>query len=243
MRYRWILLILLAAMPAFAQQRGTAPEAAAKPAPRTADGKPDLSGMWMSGGGGGGGRRNEAAPYNAEAAAKARELRERLNVDDPIARCLLVGVPRITTMPMPFKIIQLPAEVVIVYEAFRGIRVIPTDGRGHPDDMEPGFLGDSIGKWEGDTLVVDVLGFNGRTWLGYGASHHSDALHVTERYTRTDYNTIRYEVTMEDPKVFTKPWSVHSTITLRPDERIREYECIDNNQAPENVEKILKSKQ
>jgi hypothetical protein len=188
-----------------------------------------------------GGFKNEPPPYQPWAAAKHQEFRDRLNIDDPMGRCLLIGVPRITTMPMPFKIVQLPDEILFLYEAFRGIRIVPTDGRKHPDDLEPGFLGDSVAHWEGDTLVVDVLGFNGRTWLGFGASHHTDELHVTERYTRTDYETIVYEVTMEDPKAFTKPWTVRSTIQFRPEDRIREYECIDNNQEPQRFEKLLQT--
>ncbi len=212
---------------------------AARPVPRTPDGKPDFSGMWMWASVAG--FRNEPPPYQPWAAAKHQEFRNRLNIDDPMGRCLLIGVPRITTMPMSIKIVQQPNELVFLYEAFRGIRVVPVDGRGHPDDLEPGFLGDSVGRWEGDTLVVDVTGFNGRTWLAFGASHHTDALHVTERYTRTDYETILYEVTMEDSKAFTKPWTTRSTIKFHPEERIREYECIDNNQEPERFEELQKT--
>ena len=85
-----------------------------------------------------------------------------------------------------------------------------------PDDLEPSYMGDSVGHWEGDTLVVDVTGFNDKTWLGPTGTFHTEALHVTERYTRVDYNTINYDVTMEDPNVLTKPWNTHSTIMLRP---------------------------
>jgi hypothetical protein len=146
-----------------------------------------FSGMWMRGGGGG---RNEA-PYKPEALAKQQEVRKRDNADDPMAHCLLVGIPRIFSMPMPFKIVQLRNEVIFLHEAFRGIRVVPTDGRGHPPDHEPAYLGSSVGKWEGDTLVIDVRGFNDRTWLGYGATLHSEQLQVTERLRRSGPETIQ----------------------------------------------------
>jgi hypothetical protein len=197
-------------------------------APRDSKGRPDLSGMWMRGGGGGAG--NEAPPYKPEALAKHQDFRKREGADDPMGRCLLVGIPRIFSMPMPFKIVQLADEVIFMHEAFRGIRVVPTDGSGHPPDHEPGYLGSSVGRWDGDTLVVDVRGFNDRTWLGFGATHHSDQLQVTERLRRTGPETIQYEATMTDPVVFTKPWTIRSTFVLRPQERLREYECIENNQ-------------
>jgi hypothetical protein len=184
--------------------------------------------MWLRSAGGGGG--NPTPPYKPEALAKQQQFRKRDNADDPMARCLLVGIPRIFSMPMPFKIVQLRNEVIFLHEAFRGIRVVPTDGRGHPDDHEPAYLGSSVGRWEGDTLVIDVRGFNGNTWLGFGATHHSDQLHVIERLRRTSAETIEYEATLTDPVVFTKPWTIRSSFSLRPDERLREYECIENNQ-------------
>ena len=98
----------------------------------------------------------------------------------------------------------------------------PTVGR-HPDDIEPSYLGDSVGRWEGDTLVVDVIGFNTNTWLVGVGTYHSEKLRVTERYTRDTHDTIIYEATMEDPEVLTKPWKQYATLRLRPGERIREY--------------------
>jgi hypothetical protein len=196
--------------------------------PRDAKGRADLSGIWMRGGGGGGG--NETPPYKPDAMAKHQEFRKREGADDPMGRCLLVGIPRIFSMPMPFKIVQLANEVIFLHEAFRGIRVVATDGSGHPPDHEPAYLGSSVGRWEGDTLVIDARGFNDRTWLGFGATHHSDQLQVTERLRRTGPGTIQYEATLTDPVVFTKPWTIRSTFVLRPQERLREYECIENNQ-------------
>jgi len=220
------------------------------PVPKMADGKPDLSGIWQGGGaagltfaigaenakaarpdaaqggrGGGGGARPEPAPYQDWVQQKLKEIRDRRLIDDPSGRCLLVGVPRITSMPLPIKIVQTKDEVIFMYETFHAFRVIPTDGRGHPDDMDPSFMGDSVGHWEGDTLVVDVTGFNDKTWLGVGgASIHSDALHVVERYQRVDYDTITYNVFIEDPKVFTKSFNTApSYLSLRPGERLREY--------------------
>ena len=238
------------------------------PVPRTPDGKPDMSGIWQGGGAGGlafaigadnakaarpdaapapagrgGAARPEPAPYQDWILPKLKEIRDRRSIDDPSGRCLLVGVPRITSMPLPIKIIQTKDEVIFLYETFHAFRVIPTDGRKHPDDMDPSFMGDSVGHWEGDTLVVDVVGFNDKTWLGVGgASLHSDALHVVERYRRVDYDTITYDVTIEDPKVFTKSWNAApSFLSLRPGERLREYECIADNQDLQRFEELLKN--
>jgi hypothetical protein len=135
--------------------------------------------------------------------------------------------------------IQLPDRLIILYEIHHAFRIIPTDGRGHPDDLEPSYLGDSVAHWEGDTLVVDVTGFNDKTWLAGVGSIHSEQLRVTERYTRDTFDTIRYQVTMEDPVVFTKPWHMEETFRLRPNERIREYECIESNEDIVRFEKLL----
>ena len=232
-----------------------------KPIPRAADGKPDLSGVWITGAlallvgeeearaiqraDAAAGRPapppREPPPYKPAAEAKRQEYLSRRGIDDPMARCFLSGVPRITTRPLPFQIVQLPGQVIILYEAHHAFRIIPTDGRSHPDDLEPSFLGDSVARWEGDTLVVDVIGFNEKTWLAGVGTIHSDKLHVTERYTRDTYETIRYEVTLEDPEVFTKPWHQQETFRLRPNERLREYECIENNEDLLRFEKILQN--
>jgi len=240
------------------------------PVPRTAQGKPDMSGVWQGGGAGGlafaiGSDNAKAArpgdkdvanapaavvvqarvppPYQDWILPKVQDIRNRRNIDDPQGRCLLVGVPRITNEPLPIKIIQTPGEIVFLYETFHAFRVIPTDGRKHPDDIDPSFMGDSVAHWEGDTLVVDVTGFNDKTWLGVGgATLHTDALHVIERYTRVDYDTISYEVTIDDPKAFTKTWSVPpSFLSLRPGERLHEYECIENNEDIVRFEELLKN--
>ena len=232
--------LLLVARPSQAQ-RGAGRGAAvpAGPPPRDSQGRADLSGMWMTGGGGG--ARSDAAPYDAKALEKIQEFRRRQNIDDPNGLCLLPGIPRIYQMPMPFKIIQLPNEVIFVHEAFRGIRIVPTDGRPHPDDVDPAYLGDSVGRWEGDTLVIDVRSFNDRTWLGFGATHHTDKLQITERITRTGPETLSYEATITDPGVFTKPWTVRSGFALRPNERIREYECGENNLEVLKFQELLKT--
>ena len=252
-----ILFVLLAALIGFAQT------AQKPPVPRTAEGRPDLSGIWQGGGAGGltfaVGADNakaarttappkptvarEPAPYQEWIQPRLKELRDRRAIDDPSGQCLMVGVPRITSMPLPFKIMQTKDEVVILYETFHAFRVIPLDGRGHPEDMEPSFMGDSIGRWDGDTLVVDVIGFNDRTYIGGGgASLHSEALHVVERYQRVDFDTITYDVTIEDPKVFTKVWSLPSSyLSLRPGERLREYECIADNQDLLRFQELLKN--
>lgn len=137
------------------------------------------------------------------------------------------------------EIVQTPQKVVILYEVFSVFRIIPLNAK-HPDDLGPSYMGESVGHWEGDTPVVDVTSFNDKTWLGPVGFFHTEALRVTERYTRMDYNTIRYDVTMEDPNVFTKPWNTHNTIMLRPGTQLREYECSENNADMERYEKLLK---
>ncbi len=255
MKKSLLIVCLLAAVPVVAQ----------KPAvPRTADGHPDLSGVWQGGSlsfavgvenakkaGLSDAQATEKPssattaqanppPYQPWAAAKRKEYLDRRGIDDPIGRCLLPGVPRITAMPMPLQISQTPGQIIILYEAYHGFRVIPTDSRKHPDDVEPSFLGDSVAHWDGDTLVVDVTGFNEKTWLAGVGTIHSENLHVTERFTRSSYDMINYDVTMEDPKVFTKPWVTHSALYLRPGERLREYECAENNEDTLRYEKLLK---
>jgi hypothetical protein len=246
---------------------GEAALAQTRPVPRTADGKPDLTGVWQGGSNRAGtweeanspaagaefgtGRGQvapgagplpprEPPPYQPWAAKKVLEFYNRRGIDDPEARCVPPGVPRITTIGLfPMEIVQTPQKMVMLYEVFSVFRVIPI-GAKHPEDLEPSYMGDSVGHWEGDTFVVDVTSFNDKTWLGPVGSFHSESLHVTERYTRVDYNTIRYDVTMEDPNVFTKPWTTHNTIMLRPGTRLREYECAENNADLQYYEKLLK---
>jgi hypothetical protein len=242
----------------FATLLAQAPAAEKPPVPRTADGKPDLSGVWQGGslsfaigeqnaarvsppGGSPAPAKPEPPPYTEAAMKIVREYRDRRGIDDPMARCLMVGIPRITGMPMPFQITQTPDQILFLYEAFHAFRIIPTDGRPHPEDVMPSFMGDSVAHWEGDTLVVDVIGFNDKTWLNGVGTFHTEALHVVERYTRVDYDTIVYEVTMEDPQVFIKPWNLRSTIRLRPEDRVREYECGENNEDILRFEALLKN--
>jgi hypothetical protein len=241
-------------------QRGAAPAGRPAPIPRAADGKPDLSGVWITGAlqlligdaeanairqaDAAAGRvapPREPPPYKPAAEAKRQEYVARRGIDDPMARCLMSGVPRITTRPLPFQIVQMPGQVIILYEAHHAFRIIPTDGRPHPDDGEPSYLGDSVGRWEGNSLVVDVTGFNDKTWLAGVGTIHSEKLRVTERYTRDSYDTIRYDVTMDDPDVFTKPWHAQETFRLRPNERLREYECIENNEDLGRFEQLLQN--
>jgi hypothetical protein len=235
---------------------GQAPAAAVK-IPRTADGKPDFTGAWQGGGvslygeaagnnhataaipqtppaaRGGGGRGGERLVYKEEAEAKVQAGRATTYKDDPTVKCLLPGIPRIFGMPMPFEIVQTPKQIAMLFESFHGWRLIPFGGsHGDPD---PSFLGDSIASWDGDTLVVDAVGFNGKIWLD-GAGHFTDdQLHVTERYTLNG-DTISYEATMFDPPLMNKPYTQRMTfIRLKEGERPREYECIENNQDIEHL--------
>jgi hypothetical protein len=256
------LISAVAAALVLASIAGVVPVSAqtSKPVPRAANGKPDLSGIWIAQGAMGlaapeeevkamfaadaaAGRKplppREAPAYTPEAEARRQYYLQRRGIDDPMARCLLSGVPRIQLRPLPFRIVQLPSEVIILYEIHHAIRMIPTDGRPHPADMEPSYLGEGVGRWDGDTLVVDVRGFNDKSWLVGVGTIHTEKLRVTERYTRDSYDTILYEAVMEDPDVLMKPWRIQERFRLRPNDRIREYECIESNEDIQRFERLL----
>jgi len=235
--------------------------------PRAADGKPDLTGVWQgasnrrgsweeanSGLGVGGTGKDPAAPanpasqqvitapapYQPWAAAKVLESFNKRGIDDPAAFCLPPGLPRLHLVGLfPIEIVQTPRKLVVLYEYMNVFRTIQVGGS-HSPDLVPAYLGDSVGRWEGDTLVVDVTGFNDKTWLTGTGTFHSEALHLTERFTRVDRDQINYDVTMEDPKVLTGPWTIHTTMMLREGTRLQEYACAENNQDPDHYERLLK---
>jgi hypothetical protein len=221
----------------------TADGQAATSIPRTADAKPDLSGIWQVVNtaswdiqdhaaqkgvpGGPGVVEGNDIPYQPWALARKKENYAQRATLDPETKCYLPGVPRITYMPFPFQIIQKPNELTILYEYAHTVRYIFANGTPHPPGPIDWWLGDSRGRWEGDTLVVDVIHFNDQTWFDRAGNFHSDALHVVERYTPTDADHITYAVTIEDPKVFTRPWNM-SMILYRHKEKnfgLYEYEC------------------
>ena len=225
-----------------------------KPMPRSADGKPDLSGTWQAGGVSiygepGAPPLHPLPPAPARPPARqpipyqdwAETRRKTFTVlDDPTSKCFLPGVPRIVGMPMPMEIVQTPREVVILYESFRAWRRIPLNAKlEHPNDLTPTWMGDSVGRWEGDTLVVDVTGFNDKTWLGGMGTVHTEKLHVVERYKPLNYDSILYEATVEDPGALTKPWVTGSVLRRPIDVRVEEYECIENNPDNEHIQKAM----
>ncbi len=196
---------------------------AKKPVPRAADGHPDLAGIYI-----GGFDIRPTGPIVPKPGAEKYKVFMDVGGSDLGEHCLPTGVPNATGTPYPLQIIQTPGQVVILYEADHLFRVIPTDGRPHPSDMDPTWMGNSVGHWEGDTLVVDVAGFNDKTYIG--GYRHTTAYHVVERYTRTAYDKIAYEATIEDANIFAAPWKEAGTLRLHPEWEIQEYICEENNQ-------------
>ncbi len=269
---RLLTAFVIAALSLAAQtSTGEKAKASAKSSvPRTADGKPDLTGVWQSGstargsweeansgnGIGGNGKNPNApailsssdrpaaaekAPYQPWAAQKVLESYKIRGIDDPAAQCLPPGIPRTSTLGLfPTQIVQTPKQIIFLYEYMHEYRVVPLNAK-HPDDIQPTYMGDSVAHWEGDTLVVDVTGFNDRTWLIGTGTFHSEDLHVTERYTRVDKDQINYDNTMEDPKILTKPWVIHTNLMLREGTRLQEYVCAENNLAPAFYERLQKN--
>ena len=236
----WLALLVACAMSAIAQPSSQASKVPSKPTPRLADGKVDFGGkgvwapIWVLDWSDKKYVDNPVdVPFTAWGAQKFNERRANLSKDDPEGYCLPPGVPRYTGTPYPFQIIQLPDRVVILYEgASHMYRTIFMDGRKHtPEDkLNPTWLGESIGYWEGnDTLVVDTIGFNGRTWLDYVGHPASEKLHVIEKYRRPDFNTLAYEATIEDPEAYTKPWTTSFKVPFRAGWDLLEYVCLENN--------------
>jgi hypothetical protein len=231
---------------------GTA-QAPAYRAPRTADGKPNLNGIWQA--------LNTASwdieahaagpsvvrelgasaavpaglgvveggeiPYRPEALAKKKEnYSNRLKLD-PEIKCYLPGVPRSTYMPFPFQIIQSQQHIMMVHEYAGAVRTIYMEK--HVEAPADSWMGWSNGRWEGETLVVDTTGFNDLSWFDRAGNHHSEALHVIERFTARSPETLMYEVTIEDPKVFTRPWKMSMPLYRRVERnaQIMEFRCVE----------------
>jgi hypothetical protein len=213
-----------------------------KPLPRTADGKPDLQGFWQASSTAAADLQDHVAslnmlagrsvvaggqiPYQPWAAKQRAENFEKRQTADPLSKCYMPGVPRIMYLDFPFQIFQNPKAVTMAFEWELDYRLIYTDGTPHPTPDNDFWMGDSRGHWEGDTLVVDVANINDKTWLDMAGDFHSGALHVVERYRMSDHDTIQYETTLEDSKVFTKPWTIHIALHRRTDrDRLFEYSC------------------
>jgi len=193
------------------------------PTPRMRDGKPDLSGVWNG--------QNEANPEEPEVLPWADKVaKNRSEGDNPSALCLPGDV--LLNSPGPFEVIQTPKQVVIIGESYGAPRQIYLDGRPHPKEDNPTWMGHSIGRWERDTLVVDTIGFNDRSWLGL--LPHTEKLHVVTRYSRPDLGHLEVQITVEDRDTFVKPWRSHHTWELLPGEEIREYVC-ENNKDPQHM--------
>lgn len=196
---------------------------------------PDLAGVWYVSEYRKNILPNEDPPFQpwAEALFKKRQI-EAAQADpdkgpDPTPRCIPPGIPRTMLQPFPWEIVQARDRVIMIFEYQSLVRQIFTDGRGHPKDLDPTYMGNSIGRYEGDTLVVDAVGFNDKTWLDPKGLPHSDALHVVERIRRADHNTLVDDYTIDDPKAYTKTWTAQKTFTLKPDWQIQEYVCAENN--------------
>ena len=210
------------------------------PAPRTREGKPDLSGIWLTPSG----RwlNNLAAdgvdvPFTPWALALFKERQENNGKGRPSERCISHGVTDFDALRTPTKIIQTPAVTAILFEAYNHYRQIFTDGRPLPKDPQPAWLGYSVGKWEGDTFVVDTIGLNDQTWLDDGGHPHSERLHVTERFRRPDFGHMEIQITIDDPQAYTKPWTVTIPKQLMADTELIEFMCENEKDLPHMVGK------
>ena len=206
------------------------------PAPRTTDGKVDFSGIWSP---------DRTFIYDIhDALEKGEDLpiqpwaeklaRERMSKDDPEAQCLPAGVPR--QAPYPWRILQTGTHMFFLFEGnIHSYRQIFLDGREHPEEPDPSWYGHSVGRWDGDTLVIDSVGFNDKFWFDFVGHPHTTQLKTVERYTRTDAGTLENVITITDPGAYKKPFTVKFTATLRPGWDLMEYICNENNQDVEHL--------
>jgi len=205
-------------------------------APKTADGKPDLSGIWTTKPGYTGNIARDLKPGEVSFTPWAAELykhrQETQGKDDPQAYCVLSGVPREHVVPYPFKILNATSDrtniLVILYEALHSYRQIYLDGRKLPKNPNPTWMGYSTGRWDGDTLIVDSSGFVDNNWLDNGGHPGTESMKLSERFHRRDYGHIDLQFTIEDPKAYTKPWTVNLEFTATPDTDLIEYVCDEN---------------
>jgi hypothetical protein len=201
----------------------------AGPTPRTAAGKPDLSGIWWSPRTVGPGKPEMLA--SAEAIAKQREDNNRK--DSPQAHCLPAPVLRLGPV---YEIVQSKDFMVMISDDDSpGFHQIYLDGRAHPKDPMPAWYGNNVGRWDGDTLIIDRIGFNDKVWLDQAAHPHSEKLHVVERWRRPDLGHLETEITVEDPTILTKPWTMKRVSELAPTEEIFEFICPENNRDVEHL--------
>ena len=239
----WLVVAVLWFTPQLAAVQAAVAGTQAGPIPRSADGKPNLSGIWQALNtaawdiqghsaqkdvpAGQGVVEGNVIPYQPWAAEKKKENFANRATADPETRCFLPGVPRIMYMPYPFQIFQTPTYLAFVHEYVHAVRHIYVNGTAHPRGPIDWWMGDSRGRWEGDTLVVDVVHFNDQTWFDRAGNFHSEALHLIERYTLISPDHINYEVTVEDPKVFTRPWMMKMILYRRkePNAQLLEHEC------------------
>jgi hypothetical protein len=248
MRVRPQSLALLAALSAVlcAVPTPAAAQSAAKsqdqPVPRLPNGKPDLSGVWdhprvgdltkdVTGkcSGETPGCKSTGAgelPFTALGLAEFKKE----NKFDYGVHCLPWGYVRSWGTPYPLEFVQNSQRLAILFEQNNMFHVVPTDGRDHPKDLDSTWLGNSVGKWDGDTLVIDTIGFNAKTWLDTAEHPLSESLHVIERISRPDYRHLNYEITIEDPQMYTKPFKNSRVFVLmKPGQEIMEYSCDENN--------------
>jgi hypothetical protein len=224
-----LAVVSAVALPGVAQ---TPPVPAATPPPRLPNGKPDLSAVWarpyvpdMTRNG-----RNQKGYPDLPFTAAGEEDWKKYDAanGDYTGSCMPFGMSRSINSPDPMQIIQNDTYVALLFEQNTWFHVVPIDGRDHPKDPEPTWFGHSVGKWDGDTLIVDTIGFNGWTRLDTVGHPHSDRLHLVQTFRRTDVDHIAYTITVDDPETYTKPWTNERVFTRMKGE-LMEYSCEENN--------------
>jgi hypothetical protein len=231
--------------------------------PRAADGKPNLSGLWQTdaappemlarlipGATNGAGEeplsqyfinilsdfKPDEAPMRPDAAALFLQRSKAFSNESPLSHCLPEGMPLVEMAPAPYKIIQTRELTVMLYERDTTFRQVYTDGRKLPDDPQPSWLGYSVGKWDGDWLVVETIGFNDRGWLDARGHTHSEALHLTERFHRLDFGHMEVRLTIDDPKTYTKPFTIQLKQRLQADSDLLESFCAENEKDSHHID-------